>query len=107
MTHSFQRRIALIIAAVIALLFCSFNIISAQTIQPLEQWTSTTSPYGSPLTSITQRAYGKPFLLTGLTPGLCLKLASNGLATTTTCASGSGLPAAPFTSVQFNDSGIF
>jgi len=57
----------------------------------LQQFTSTTSPSAA----ITQRVFGRPLKLTGLTTGLCLTLDANSIVTTTTCGSGGG--SFPFT----------
>lgn len=56
------------------------------TIEQIDQWRATSSPS----VAITQGVFGKPIKITGLNTGECLTLASNGLATTTGAACGSG-----------------
>lgn len=59
----------------------------AQTSIPvLDQFAATTSP----VSGITQRTYGKPLIITGISTGLCLTLDGNHQLTTTTCGSGGG-----------------
>lgn len=92
-------RIILIGLFVTALTLITVSHVDAQvgggggTIDVLDQFTSTTSPSSA----ITQRTYGKPLKITGLTTGLCLTLDSNKLLTTTSCGSGGG-GTFPFTS---------
>jgi len=66
--------------------------VSAQnsTITTLNPWMATTSPYGAGYNAVTQRVYGNPLYLTGLTAGKCVEIAANGLATTSASACGSG-----------------
>lgn len=60
---------------------------SSGTINTLDQFTSTTTGGYS---SATQRTYGKPVMLTGLTIGECVTIGTNHIATTTGAACGSG-----------------
>lgn len=58
----------------------------ADTIDPLPQFVSTSSPSSA----ITQRTFGKALKITGLTTGQCLALDSNSIVTTAACSGGSG-----------------
>lgn len=73
-----------------------FGASGGGTINQLDQWVGTTTPSSS----ITQRVYGKPIKITGLSTGSCLSLDGNGVLTTTTCGGGTG------SWTRFNSSGI-
>ena len=67
-------------------------------VAPLDPFLTTTTP----ITSITQRTYGRPLKLTGLTNGQSLCLDSNGIVTTTGCSSGGvGTSTNPFMATYF------
>lgn len=72
----------------------------AQAIDPLPQFTSTTSP----TSAIVQRTFGKAFRLTGQSSG-CAQFSSNGTLTSTGsgCASSGGTPGAPIHAIQYNN----
>lgn len=61
-----------------------FGASGGGTINQLDQWVGTTTPSSS----ITQRVFGKPIKITGLTTDLCLSLDANNVLTTTACGSG-------------------
>ena len=79
-----------------------FPAIAFAQIQPADQWNSTTTPQSA----ITQRIYGKPIKISGLRPGECLMVASNGLATTTGAACGSGSGSVTSVNVSGGTSGF-
>ncbi len=56
------------------------------TISQLDQWTATTSPS----VAITQKVFGKPIKITGLSTGDCLTLNASSILATTTCGAGGG-----------------
>ncbi len=66
------------------------------TIRGLEQFVSTSTPQ----TSITQRIWGRPLKITGLTSLLPICTSSTGLATTTGCTTSSGDVVGPSSSVD-------
>ncbi len=62
------------------------QILGDSNINPLDQFTSTTTP----VSAITQRTYGKAIKITGLPTGDCLSLDSNSIVTTSACSGGGG-----------------
>lgn len=83
-----MKKYPLILLALIILSYSSFVVTNStlgQNINPLDQFTSTTTP----TSAITQRTYGKSLKITGLVAGnLCVD--SNGLVYSSGCAGGSG-----------------
>lgn len=84
----------------IALFILIPSSLSAEVLTPLDQFTSTTTP----TSSISQRTWGKPIKITGLSPLSNLCLNSNNIITTSGC-SGSGIGSAtstnPFMATYF------
>ena len=62
------------------------NLGVGETINRLDQWTSTTSP----ITSITQRVMNTPVRISGLTAGECVEVTTGGVLTTSGAACGTG-----------------
>lgn len=95
-----------IIVALSAILFGGAVAVGGGTgtLNQLDQWTGTTTPY----VAITQASSTKPILIQGLTAGQNLCLDAQNRVTTTGCTSGgSGTPGGATTQVQFNDAGSF
>lgn len=72
--------------AIFSILYVLCPFITSAQITTTEQFIGTSSPD----TAITQKTYGKPIKITGLTTGLSICLSSSGLATTTSCSGGGG-----------------
>ncbi len=91
-----RKIIAYVAISVILAPVITACVASADVINPLDQFTATTVP----ITSITQRTYGKAIKITGLTNGNNLCLDSNGLVTTSGCTGGGGGTVTPATSTN-------